>query len=585
MNTNLASLNAQRNLLDSTNDLGKVFARLSSGLRINTAGDDAAGLAISNRMTAQVRGLTQAVRNANDGISVSQVAEGALSETANMLQRLNELAVQAANATNTSKDRQSLQNEIDQLLSEIGRIAQETEFNDWPMLNGATLPLVFQVGTQEDQTINVRLADARAATLLCQPGIANPNAKESLLNPKIKGMQALVPNSISTGSKLFHADIAVGIQAINNANTTSQSPWTTDPTKVADNMVKAFGAALAVETAADQALSTGTATTNGSAVVRAIDPATVTVATAVATAVTTAGGAAATTTTINGWDLSNAAYDTIDEVATQISATDAAIDTSEAKVIAAIRFAAAQAGASILDVRNSAAARSILNADAGNAVNYRQTQAIAAASFKAAESLTGTAITNQITASAPATVAALATAGLSGTNVPLADQANIVTAITGAIPGTAQDVIRAAMNADASRNLTLDEATLIVTAAIKFNSGSTVAQAVAAANSAGTKDNIISQIDAIASTADTASVVDVAVNASGVTDIPVGNINAIIKAIDTGVSQGKDIETIASLAMAADGSGGLTLSNAKVIAAAGLTAASPNATTTQASTA
>ncbi|MBF0131573.1 MAG: hypothetical protein HQL75_03185 [Magnetococcales bacterium] len=584
INTNLSSLNAQRHLLDSTGEMNQVFARLSSGLRINRAGDDAAGLAISNRMTLQVRGLTQAVRNANDGISISQVAEGALAETSNMLQRLNELAVQAANDTNTSKDRQSLQDEINQLLSEIERISQETEFNNWPMLNGSILPLVFQVGARENQTINVQLADARASVLLAQPGVANPNAKESLLNPQIKGMLVKVPTTISAGSKLFHPDVAVGIQAITNANATSASPWTTDPTEVADSMVTAFGAGIAVETAADQALSTGTATTHGSDIVRALT-ATVTVANAVATAVTAAGGAGTTTTAINGWDLTSAAYDTIEEVANAITALDATVSAAEASVIAAARFAAAETNASILDVRNSAAARSLMNADTGNAINYSQAQVVAAASFKAAESLTGTTITTQITADNPANVAALVTSGLTATNVPTANQAAIATAITGAIPGTAEDAIRAAMNADASSNLTKDEATLIVTAAMALDGGSTVAQSVASANATGTKDNIIRQIDAIAPTTSIATVVDVAVNAAGVNDVPVGNVNAVIRAIDAGVSLGRDIETIAALAMAADGSRKLTIDNAKVIAAAGLAAAAPNGSTTAASTA
>lgn len=129
INTNVASLNAQRNLGKSQNDLNQSMQRLSSGLRINSAKDDAAGLAISDRMTAQITGLNQAVRNANDGISLSQTAEGALQESTNILQRIRELAVQSANDTNSASDRESLQAEVDQLIEELDRIADTTQFN------------------------------------------------------------------------------------------------------------------------------------------------------------------------------------------------------------------------------------------------------------------------------------------------------------------------------------------------------------------------------------------------------------------------------------------------------------------------
>ena len=116
INTNVASLNAQRNLTSASTQLGRSFQRLSSGLRINSARDDAAGLAISNRLTSQVRGLNQAVRNTNDGVSLAQTAEGALQETQNIIQRIRELSVQSANDTNSKSDRESIQSEVDQLV-------------------------------------------------------------------------------------------------------------------------------------------------------------------------------------------------------------------------------------------------------------------------------------------------------------------------------------------------------------------------------------------------------------------------------------------------------------------------------------
>ena len=236
INTNIPSLSVQRHMASGTSDLNKVFARLSSGLRINTAGDDAAGLGITNRMTAQIRGLTQAIRNANDGISVVQVAEGALSEDSNMLQRISELSVQAANATNSDADRQSLQDEVGQLLDEIERVAQETEFNGWPMLNGETLPLKFQVGAKEGQTITVELADARASTLLSQPVLANPNGPQSLTNPKIEGMTISAPDPALQGSKLYASGQSAMINAVASADVAGVSPATLKKDDVVTNM-------------------------------------------------------------------------------------------------------------------------------------------------------------------------------------------------------------------------------------------------------------------------------------------------------------------------------------------------------------
>ncbi|BCR06601.1 flagellin [Desulfuromonas versatilis] len=167
INTNIASLNAQRNLSQSQNALGKSMQRLSSGLRINSAKDDSAGLAIANRMTAQIRGLNQASRNANDGISLAQTAEGALQESTNILQRMRELAVQSANDTNTTADRQSLQSEVDQLISELGRIADTTKFNGKALLDGSMTSAVFHVGADAgtSQTISFGINSAKAADL------------------------------------------------------------------------------------------------------------------------------------------------------------------------------------------------------------------------------------------------------------------------------------------------------------------------------------------------------------------------------------------------------------------------------------
>ena len=167
INTNVMSLNAQRNLGQSQGALAKSMQRLSSGLRINSAKDDAAGLAISDRMTAQIRGLNQAGRNANDGISLAQTAEGALQESTNILQRMRELSVQSANDTNTTSDRTSINAEVTQLKSELDRIAQTTQFNGKTLLDGTMSNATFQVGANagDNQTIKFSIASARSANL------------------------------------------------------------------------------------------------------------------------------------------------------------------------------------------------------------------------------------------------------------------------------------------------------------------------------------------------------------------------------------------------------------------------------------
>ncbi|MCC4274497.1 flagellin N-terminal helical domain-containing protein [Marinomonas communis] len=156
VNTNVSSLNAQRQMMQSGNTLDTAYKRLSSGLRINSAADDAAGLQISNRLTSQVNGLNQAVRNANDGISLAQTAEGAMDETTNMLQRIRTLAIQSANGSNTAADRTALNQEVQQLVTEIARVATDTTFGGQNLLDG-TYSGVFQIGADRLQTISFTL--------------------------------------------------------------------------------------------------------------------------------------------------------------------------------------------------------------------------------------------------------------------------------------------------------------------------------------------------------------------------------------------------------------------------------------------
>ncbi len=163
INTNVASLNAQRNLAGTGNALATSLQRLSSGLRINSAKDDAAGLAISERFTAQIRGLDQARRNANDGVSLAQTGEGALNQMGNILQRVRELAVQSANATNSASDRAALNAEVTQLVAELERFANTTEFNGTRLFDGSNSSLVYQVGANANQTITATTTDFRTS--------------------------------------------------------------------------------------------------------------------------------------------------------------------------------------------------------------------------------------------------------------------------------------------------------------------------------------------------------------------------------------------------------------------------------------
>ncbi|MFS8501284.1 MAG: flagellin, partial [Caldicoprobacter sp.] len=165
INHNITALNAYRQLSINNTGVQKSLEKLASGMRINRAGDDAAGLAISEKMRGQIRGLNMAIKNAQDAISLIQTAEGALNETHAILQRMRELAVQAANDTNTDVDRAALQNEITQLIEELDRIAQDTEFNTQTLLDGTFKSKVFHIGANQGQSITLEIDSMAAADL------------------------------------------------------------------------------------------------------------------------------------------------------------------------------------------------------------------------------------------------------------------------------------------------------------------------------------------------------------------------------------------------------------------------------------
>lgn len=205
INTNIPSMNAQRSLVGSQEKLNTSIQRLTTGLRINSAKDDAAGLAISDRMTAQIKGLNQAVRNSNDGISLAQTAEGALQESTNILQRMRELAVQSANDTNTGTDRTSLQKEVGQLQQELNRIANTTSFNGKKLLDGTFSAQKFQVGANADQTISVSMGNAQASKI----GAQQMNTASAAFGVTASGST----NAVTSGSLIVNG--SVGSKTVN----------------------------------------------------------------------------------------------------------------------------------------------------------------------------------------------------------------------------------------------------------------------------------------------------------------------------------------------------------------------------------
>ena len=246
INTNIASLNAQRNLNASQRDADTTLQRLSSGLRINSAKDDAAGLAISERFTSQITGLNQAIRNANDGISLAQVAEGALGESGNILQRMRERAVQSANATNSASDRQALQAEVNQLKDELERIATTTEFNGLKLLDGTFQAQKFQAGANENQTISVSITGTRI---------------ESLANNTVSQANATVQKG--TGSATAAAGTApatntIGAQIVTVSSSLDTQTITVDAGDTAEQIAEAINSTASTTGVTASARTTAT---------------------------------------------------------------------------------------------------------------------------------------------------------------------------------------------------------------------------------------------------------------------------------------------------------------------------------------
>ena len=214
INTNINSLTAQRNLNMNAASLSTSIQRLSSGLRINSAKDDAAGLAISERLNSQIKGLNQAVRNANDGISLAQTTEGALKASSDILQRVRELSVQSANATNSASDRQALQAEVGQLVGELDRISQTTEFNGTKLIDGSFGTRQFQVGANANQTITATTANLRTSTY----GNNQLQAAGAAGTLAAFGANATTAGTLAINGALGSATVTVAVNSTAKAN-------------------------------------------------------------------------------------------------------------------------------------------------------------------------------------------------------------------------------------------------------------------------------------------------------------------------------------------------------------------------------
>ena len=247
VNTNIASLTAQRNLTGSQTELATSLERLSSGLRINSAKDDAAGLAISERFTAQIRGLNQGARNANDGISLAQTAEGALKEVTNNLQRIRELAVQSANATNSASDRTALQQEVTALVAEIDRVAEKASFNGIKLLDGSFTSKAFQVGADNGDTISI--ASITSARTSSMGSYSNASVTSGAISASIAGTGDLTINSVDV-----KASVSDGVST---ANATQSAKAVATAINESGTGVTATASTSVAGSASDIPLSTG----------------------------------------------------------------------------------------------------------------------------------------------------------------------------------------------------------------------------------------------------------------------------------------------------------------------------------------
>jgi flagellin len=329
INTNLASLAAQRNLAVSGADVQTALERLSSGLRINSAKDDAAGLAIAERFSSQINGLATAKRNANDGVSLAQTAEGSLGETSKLLQRMRELAVQSANGTNSATDRAALQSEVNQLKSEVDRITGATQFNGQRLLDGTFTGKNFQVGANANETVSISISAANTTTLSNNTLEAHGDALANGLGSVVTGVSAgsngvtqqtlTVTGSLGSDSSVdvALADSAETVAAAVNSASGSTGVTATAITKAALTVQDAGTVSFTLAGSGSQAISATLVDANDLTALRdAINESTGT------TGVSAVGtGATLTLTQANGKDIK------ITDMASDGTANDATVGT------------------------------------------------------------------------------------------------------------------------------------------------------------------------------------------------------------------------------------------------------------------
>ncbi len=364
INTNINSLNAQRNLSMNQTSLATSMQRLSSGLRINSAKDDAAGLAISERFTTQIRGLNQAQRNANDGISLSQTAEGALAEVASNLQRIRELAVQSANSTNSASDRAALDQEVQQRLAEIDRVAAQTTFNNQKLLDGTFGNAVFQVGANVGDTIAINLSTNMRYTNLGKTadyvgyaaGAAvayNTAVAVGAQGPGVTSATALATGDLTIAIGTNQA-VTIGATAVGPAGAgAGQTAGSAYAKAEAIKSAGVSGLNITADTTATFTWVTNTAayglTINGVSVMTGVAAGGATIAAAMA-AINANSAATGVTATLSGANLTLNAADGRDIIVTEASALGDGLQVpagSNNTVNAALSFNAANATATI----------------------------------------------------------------------------------------------------------------------------------------------------------------------------------------------------------------------------------------------
>lgn len=258
VNTNVASINGQRNLMGSTNSLETSMNRLASGLRINSARDDAAGLQISNRLTSQINGLNVAMRNANDGISMAQTAEGAMQESTNILQRMRDLAIQSANATNSTVDRKALNEEVIQLKSELDRIANTTTFGGQKLIDGSFGVQQFQVGSQANETIGISINSAQVDDL------GSARYKLAGTNTGTSAATTLGAAVAGTAHPLAAASETLTIDGINSTQVSiNQNDSAADMAQKISSVFNTTGVKADAKTVARLSIPTATTVANG----------------------------------------------------------------------------------------------------------------------------------------------------------------------------------------------------------------------------------------------------------------------------------------------------------------------------------